>query len=210
MPFLREKALKKQIIDVGKKLYDLRLVTGRSGNLSLRLRKDNILITKTGSCIGSLKSGDIISIGLNEKDSFKKKLASSEYPLHRLIYQNFLHQAVIHCHPPLSNAYFTLHSSLEALTFEARHSLGKVLALPQKTITVTKPLAVIKALKKNNLVFLKNHGVVSAGSNFQEALFLIETLESSVKTLALAQLFKKKSRNILQRRLKSDLLAKIK
>lgn len=208
MPLLKEKALKKQIIDIGRKLYALRLVTGRAGNLSGRLGKNVILITKTGGCLGSLKYQDIIKAGLDNKIDFKKKGVSSEFPLHRLIYQNFPHKVVIHCHPPLSNAYFALYSSLDALTFEARYYLGKVRVIPQETLTVRRPQPVIRALKKNNLVFLKNHGVVSAGGSFQEALFLVETLESAVKTLALSRLLKKKRPTFLERRLKSDLQSK--
>ena len=49
MIFNKEKALKDDIINIGKKLYELRLVVARSGNLSCRIDENNILVTATGA-----------------------------------------------------------------------------------------------------------------------------------------------------------------
>lgn len=188
MIFGRVKALKDEIINIGKKLYDLRLVVAHSGNLSVRLDDNNILITATGKSLGDLTQEDIIKVDLNNSEN---RPVTTEFPLHSLVYKNFPNKVIIHCHPTLINAYFAVYSELKALTFETKLYLGNIPVVEQDTPSITKPELVIDALKINNLVVIKNHGVVSIADKFSDALYLIEALEEAVKVAATARLFKK-------------------
>jgi L-fuculose-phosphate aldolase len=194
--------LKKEIVAIGRELYALRLVSGCAGNLSARLAGDNILITATRTCLGALKYGEIIQASLNKESAARIKRASNEFPLHRLIYKNFPAKVVIHCHPPLTNAYFSVYPRLKNLTFESEFYLERVPLVEQKGLTMTQPELVIRALRAGNLVVVKNHGVVCLGSDFKEALYLIEVLEESVKIAAVARLFNKKVCDKLDKALK--------
>lgn len=204
MIFGKEKQLKDDIINIGKKLYDLRLVVARSGNLSARLDEKNILITATGTSLGALTAEDIIKVDISNEEEIKAKPLTSEFPLHQLIYKNFLHKVVIHCHPTLVNAYFAVYSDIKALTFETKLYLGSVPVVEQETPSITKPELVIKALKESNLVVIKNHGVVAIADKFSDALYLIETLEEAVKQASVARLFKKDILDGLDKELKED------
>lgn len=203
---VKAKLLRKKIIDIGKKLCRSGLVAGRAGNLSVRLDKNNLLITATGCSLGNLKYSDILHVGLTKQKEAKTKQVSSEFPLHSSIYQNFAYKVVIHCHPPLTNAYFSMYPSIKPLTLETKFYLGEIPVVKQKTPTVTRPEAVIAALKKAKLVVLKNHGVVSVGENFVSALTLIETLESAVRVVAVARLLQQKNPNPLNKQLKKYLI----
>jgi len=205
MIFTKERKLKKEIIEVGKRLDALRLVTAHSGNLSARIDDKNILVTATGSGLGALKIKDILKVDLTNEAELKTKPVTTEFPLHGLIYKNFPYQAVIHCHPVLVNAYFAVYSDIKALTFETKLYLGNIPVVAQDTPAVTKPELVIEALKVNNLVVLKNHGVVVVGNNFKDALYMIETLEEAVRTCATARLFKKEILDDLDKELKETL-----
>ena len=205
MIFSKEKRLKKEIIEIGRRLDLLRLVAAHSGNLSAKIDGQNILVTATGASLGSLKEKDILSVDLGNKGALENKRVTTEFPLHSLIYENFPHQAVIHCHPALVNAYFAVYSDIKALTFETKLYLGNVPVVTQDTPAVTRPELVIKALKASNLVVLKNHGVVAATANFKDALYLIETLEEAVRTCATARLFKKEILDDLDKELKETL-----
>jgi len=203
---MEEKRLKEEMIRLGKKLYDLRLAVARGGNLSSRLWQDTILITATTTSLGALSEEDIIIVDLSNPADCANKRLSSEFPLHSLIYKKFSGiNRVIHCHPPLTNAYFSVYDDLEILTFETKLFLGQVPAVKQFTPSVTNPEEVISALKMNNLVAMKNHGVVSMGENFTEALYLIESLEEAVRMAGVARLFKKESLNPFEEELKKDL-----
>ncbi len=189
----KEALLKEQIIQTGKNLYDLRLVTGRAGNLSARLTDNTILITATGTSLGDLKAEDIIRVDLDSSSDKQNKLLSTEFPLHSLIYAHFPNQVVIHCHPPLINAYFAVCPDLKTLTFEAKLYLGNVPVIEQDTPSITRPELVVEGLKSNSLAVIKNHGVAAISDDFRSALYLIETLEEAVKVAAIARLFKKDS-----------------
>lgn len=203
---MEEKRQKEEMIDLGKKLYDLRLAVARGGNLSSRLTQDTILITATSVSLGELKEENIITVDLTNPADCANKRLSTEFPLHSLIYKKFSGiNRVIHCHPPLTNAYFSVYDDLEILTFETKLFLGQVPSVKQSTPSVTNPDEVISALKMNNLVAMKNHGVVSMGENFTEALYLIESLEEAVRMAGVARLYKKEALNPFEEELKKDL-----
>ncbi|MBN1913735.1 MAG: class II aldolase/adducin family protein [Candidatus Omnitrophica bacterium] len=205
----REKRLKAEIIDLGKQLVRLRLICANVGNLSARLKCDTILITRRGSSLDNLKPPDILKVDLSDKSALKDRHLSSEFPLHSKIYRDFPHhKAIIHCHPPLTNAYFSVFSSLRILTVEAGVYLGRVPVIRQKTPTITDLKPVLAAFRNNNLVVIKNHGVVCAGSDFKKTLLLVETLESAVKVAALSRLFRQKKPDGVDKSIKQDLTRK--
>jgi len=206
MCFGRQRQLKSELICLGRKLYDLRLVAGVSGNLSARLDKNNILITATGTAMGDLKRDEIIKVDFTKQSDLANKRLTSEFPLHKLIYESLSNKVIIHCHPALANGYFAIYSDIKALTFETKLYLGQVPVIPQETPAVTNPKEVLEALKSSNLVVLKNHGVVCIADDFKAALHLIENLEEAIKTISIARLFKKDILDDLDKTLKDNLI----
>lgn len=204
MIFNKEKQVKDQIIELGKKLYAIRLVVARSGNLSAKSDDNTVFVTGTGTSLGNLTQDDIYKVDLTNPEDRKNPKLTSEFPLHSLIYDNFKNKVVIHCHPTLINAYFAIYSEVKALTFESKLYLGTIPVVPQETPTVTKPQEVIDALKSSNLVVLKNHGVIAIGDKFCDALYLIEALDEAVRAAAVARLFKKDILDDLDKALKED------
>jgi len=202
---IRERKIKKNIIAAGKKLAALQLVCASSGNLSCRRDAQKILITATGSSLGDLRPDDIVAVSLATGKSNGRRRPSSELLLHRLIYKHFSCRVVIHCHPPLTNAFFAVCRKLPVLTFEARFYLGDVPVVAQKSLTVTRPGPVIAALAQNRLVVLKNHGVVCIGKTFADTRALIQILEEAVKIVCIARLFNKKTLDSIDRAIKSCL-----
>ncbi|MFA6216672.1 MAG: class II aldolase/adducin family protein [Candidatus Omnitrophota bacterium] len=201
----KEQTVKDQMIKVGKRIYSTGLAVAKSGNISARLDEETILITATGTFLGDLGNEDIVPVDILSGETKSGRKPSSELPLHSLVYKNFSAQAVIHCHAPLINGYFAVNASLKALTFETKFYLGEVPVVQQDTPTVTSPELVIEALKTNNLVVLKNHGVVAIADTFEDALALIEALEEAVRVAAVARLFKKDALDDLDGALKDSL-----
>ena len=186
-----ESRLRDDIIRIGRKLYSRHLVVAKSGNVSARLDNDTMLITATGTSLGALAARDIVRVSISQGPGVSGCRPSSEFPLHCMIYRNFDCRRVIHCHPPLTNAYFVAYPRLADLIFETKHAIGDVPVVKQYTVTVTKPKPVIAALRKNKLVVLKNHGVVAIDNDFPEAFYRVEALESAVEVAAVSRLFKK-------------------
>ena len=96
-------------------------------------------------------------------------------------------------HPTFTNGYFAVHDRIDFDTFETRLTLGEIPVVEQKTPTITDIAPVVEALKKSNIVVLKNHGVVAIGETLKDAFFLVQTLEEAVKIACIKELFSKKN-----------------
>jgi len=174
--------LKNKIIEIGKLLWDKGLVTGFNGNISSRIDADTILITATGTCLGYLKSTDIVTLNLKTSEVIGEGKASSEKFMHTEVYKNFPDiKAVVHTHPTYTNGFFLSNETLEPKTFEAKFYLGTVKSVLQSTPSVTAMEPVVKELKVTNIVVLRNHGVVAMGANLFYAFVLIQELEEQTK-----------------------------
>ena len=173
--------LKHKIIETGKLLWDKGLVFGFNGNISHRLSDGNILITATGTCLGYLAPKDIITINLNGEVVGEGK-ASTERLMHTAVYKALPKvQCVVHTHTTYTNGFFLSNDRFTPKTFEAQFYLGEVKAISQTTPSVTDPVPVVDALAVNNIVVLKNHGVVAVGDDLFSAFVLVQELEEQVK-----------------------------
>lgn len=174
---------KKEIITIGKLLWDKGLVSGYNGNISVRVDNETLLITATGTCLGYLTDKDIVLINIASGEVIGQGKASTERLMHTEVYKNLpTIKAVIHTHPTYTNGFFLVNDSFTPKTFEAQFYLGHVKAIAQTTPSVTDVKPVIDALKSNNITVLKNHGVVAVSDTLFNAFVLIQELEEQVKT----------------------------
>ncbi len=201
----KQAELTQEIIKVGKRLYTQGLAVAKSGNISTRIDEQYILITGSQTYLGDLKSENIVKVNLDTLAVEGEINPSSELPLHTLIYKNFPEKVIIHSHAPLINGYFAITNSIKMLTFETKFYLGKIPVVPQDTPTVTNPQEVVEALKTNNIVVLKNHGVIAKADTFSEAMALTESLEEAIRSAAVARLFDKNVLDDLDKALKERL-----
>lgn len=172
---------KKAIILWAKRLYEKGLVEGASGNISLKLERNRVLITTQNSYLGYLEEDDLVVSDLKGNILQGDKKPTSELKLHLHIHKNFNKRVVLHAHPAFTTLYFSQFKKLKTITFEPQVYLKDFKVIPQKAYNVLDTKPVIKALTKSNIVVLKNHGVVSLGQNFKEAFSLIEILEKEAK-----------------------------
>lgn len=184
-----EANLKQEIIKVGKLLYDSKLLTALSGNISARFDKDTLLITAHGTCLGFLKEVDLIKIDLEGRQCSSSVEPSFEMLIHSSIYRETPTHAIVHAHPPLTNGYFNVNDKLLHVSYESLLFLGNVGVVVQNTPNILDVKPVIEALKLNNIVVLKNHGVIAVGDTPMSAYFLIESLEETIKMLLTAKIF---------------------
>lgn len=174
--------LKRDIIEIGRWIWEKDLSAAASGNISARLDSSRILITGHGACLGVLEEKDIGALDLEGAVCEEGFSPSTEKPFHLAAYKNLGVRCVVHVHPALTNGYFACRDTLELDTFESRLVLGQVPVVDQKTPAITDISAVIAGLKRNNIIVLKHHGVVAIGETLRDAFFLIQTLEETVKT----------------------------
>ena len=169
---------KKQIIDLGKKLYNKNLTVATSGNLSIKTKK-GIFITATGTSLGNLSKEDIVLIDFDGKELEDKK-ASSEKMLHAEIYKQRPDvNVIIHTHATYLTSFASCHKALNEpimseniLYFEdipvAEYAMPSSIELVNNTV---------KCLKNRDVVMMANHGVIAIADSIKKAFNKLETAE---------------------------------
>jgi L-fuculose-phosphate aldolase len=149
------------------------LITGSSGNLSIRL-KDRLIITRHGSVLSSLNESDLIETGIYTDDSVTP-MASWELPVHRAVYIGTTASCLVHAHPPRAVSL--------TLTDEKVDIPGGVAVLGMSTGIVPGVLAaeIARELGKHPLVMVKGHGSFASGKTLEEACELTLSFEDSCK-----------------------------
>ena len=175
-----------QIIEFSLKLNSTNLSPLRSGNISLRAKEDDMdgyLITPSGKKYDSLKSENIIFMGLNEEpennDSGNKP--SSEWRFHRDIYLNKKDaQAIVHAHSPHATAVSSHGKSIPPFHYMIALAGGEDIKCSEYATFGTKELSdnVINALTNRSACLMSNHGQVAFGKNLEEAFELAQEIEN--------------------------------
>jgi|GEM_PF-125179 len=185
----RIKNLKIDIIAIGRLLWEKELASGLNGNISARVDDERILLTAHGTCLGLLQDKDILLMKTNG-ELLEEGKVSTEKLLHTEIYKSFVDtKAVIHTHTTYTNAFFLANETLTPEIFESKFYLGDVKSIPQTTPSVSDVGRVVEALRVNNIVVLRKHGVVTMGKNLFDCFLLIQYLEEAVKIDAISRLY---------------------
>jgi len=179
---MKLKSKRKELIYWAVLLNQKGFVTARSGNISLKVAKDKILITSHDSYLGYLREDEILLVNLEGEILEGEKEITSEKKLHLDIHKKFKDiNVILHAHPPFTIAFFHYFDKLDIFSFEAKFYLGSIKVIPQDTPIVIDTAPILEALDTSNIVVLKNHGIISVGKKFKEAFSLIELLEEQAK-----------------------------
>jgi L-fuculose-phosphate aldolase len=185
--------IKRELIEWGRIAYDKGFLDGASGNLSMRLSGQRILITPSGISKGRLKPDDLIQYDIQKEKSVGKagRRPSSEIRMHTFIYQHRNDvQAVLHAHPVYAVALSVAGISLEkAILPESVFALGTIVTCPYATPTTQDVVDVIQTAVAagHSALILARHGSITLGKTMEEALMRLETLEHVAKVTAVAR-----------------------
>ena len=152
-------------IDCGKLIDKNGLSAGSGGNLSIKV-PGGMIITSTGSALGNLHADEIIFVAEANRENvyfFGLKGPSSESITHWTIYKEMPNvKAIGHVNVgPKENK--NIPSTLEEIPYG----------------TIELGFDMIPLLKKANVVFLKDHGIVTIGKSLTEVTNLL--IESADK-----------------------------
>lgn len=166
--------LYKDIFLAGKVLFERGLVDVRSGNVSVRLGKDKMLIKRTGENMGMLRRNSLIVLPISKKTP-KDKFASSDLDIHRKIYilggDKF--GAVLHSHPPEAVVLSYVFESISPTDYESKLYVDKINFVEYNDVA--------QFVSKYKVCVAKFHGIFCAGKSIQEALLLNLVVSNSLK-----------------------------
>jgi L-fuculose-phosphate aldolase len=182
-------ALRQQICEIGRRLYDRGHICGSEGNISARLGGD-CLCTPSGISKGFLRPEQVALIDMEGKLIEGPLKATSESPMHTAIYlAQSAARAVVHAHPPYATALGVAGVEVPPeMLNEGRMFLGTVPLLPFE-LPGTPALAgqISKACQSSQAIMMKNHGALTWSDSLEDAWMLMEMLEAMAKVTWLAK-----------------------
>lgn len=186
--------IRKEIVDICRKLLKQKHVIGSAGNVSVRI-KDNeeeiVLITPSNVLYDEMEPDDILTIDMEGKVIKGKRNPSVEKKMHLRIYKERDDvNAIIHAHSIYSTVLSTLGLSIPAIFEEFVPYIGGEVQCAKYGEAGSEDLAegVLNVLEERNAVLLANHGNLCCGSHLDGAYTVLEYLERGAKIYYLAKL----------------------
>ncbi|HMQ04134.1 MAG TPA: class II aldolase/adducin family protein [Pyrinomonadaceae bacterium] len=180
---------RRQIVEIGKLLYDRNYVVAFDGNVSIRLDEDRVIATPTMTSKGRLTE-ECLAITDMEGKPLNENKASSELAMHLLIYKMRpeIH-AVCHAHPPHGTAFAVAGLAIDKpILSEVVLTLGCVPLTDYGTPSTDELTDAMKPyVDVHNALLMANHGAVAYGKHIWEAYDRLETLEHTAKIAILAK-----------------------
>jgi len=180
--------IKKQICEIGKRIYDKDFIAANDGNISVKITSNEFLCTPTGVSKGFMTPDMICKVDaksnvLQSKGSYRP---SSEIKMHLRVYKERPDvNSVVHAHPPYATSYAIVGTPLtEPIMPEAVIILGCVPIAAYGTPSTDEiPNNVAKYLQHYDAVLLENHGALSYAGDLLSAYHKMESLEFYAKLL---------------------------
>ena len=179
---MNEMEIKKQICEIGKRIYDRNMVAANDGNISVKLNDHEFLCTPTGVSKGFMTPECICKVDefgnvIEANEGFRP---SSEIKMHMRVYQRRPDVgSVVHAHPSFATAFAIAGIPLTApIMPEAVMFLGAVPIAEYGTpSTMEIPDSLEKYLDYYDAVLLESHGALSWGADLMSAYHKMESLE---------------------------------
>lgn len=179
-----EASARDSIVRVAALLWDRGLVAGTSGNLSVRLSPNAILVTPTGRSLRDLRPADLVMVDAAGISTDPLRSATSELPLHLAAYRVRSDIAcVVHTHPTYCTAWSKTGRLFPLETVGATESLGRIVftayARPG-SIELAQCCAVAFAGGADSVV-MERHGLSSVAAELGRAFELTDLAEQTAK-----------------------------
>lgn len=182
MDKLEELEIKKQMCEIGRRIYNRGMVAANDGNISVKLNDHEILCTPTGVSKGFMTPEYICKVDengnvLEANPGFKP---SSEIKMHLRVYKKRKDvRSVVHAHPLYATTFAIVGKPLfQPIMPEAVISLGNVpIAKYGRPSTDEIPNAIEEYLDYYDALLLENHGALTYSDSLNNAYMKLESLE---------------------------------
>lgn len=185
-----EQTARREIVNIGRLLYERSYVVSSDGNVSVRLDDGRIVATPTMICKGRMTE-DSLAITDAAGKPLGNRRPSSELAMHLLIYQERPDvKAVCHAHPPHGTAFAVAGLAIDQpILSEVILTLGCVPLAAYGTPSTDELTEAMRPLvKHHNALLMANHGAVAYGSDLWQAFDRLETLEHTARIAILARI----------------------
>lgn len=179
---LNERKVRKQICDIGRRIFNRNMVAANDGNISVKIDDGVFLCTPTGVSKGFMTEESICKIDekgnlIEAADGFRP---SSEMKMHMRVYEKRPDiGAVVHAHPMYGTSFAALRTPLaRPVMSEAVVNFGCIPVVEYGTpSTMEIPDNLEKYLNDFDAVLLANHGALTYDADLNSAYMKMESLE---------------------------------
>jgi len=194
--------LRCEMREISRRLFARRLVSGTSGNISVRIPKspqspqrpqysqspnssEYFLIKASGKSFEDVAEEEFLLVNFAGEILSGQGVPSMEMPFHRGIYSVRPDvQAVVHGHSAYATAYVMTEKQLPAMTVEARLGLGSIgivsYAHPGSGELTAKVTEIFRE-EDMRAAILCDHGFITVGESLKTAYYLADVLEENAK-----------------------------
>ena len=172
------------------------LVTGTSGNVSLRLKSPRdagqlLAITPSGRSYASLEEDDIVVVDSDLEAVEGDLTPSTESLMHLAVYNARPDvNSVIHTHSVYCSVAAVVGLEIPPIIDEMVIAVGGPVKVSEYAFPGTQELAdgVCAALGEANAALIKNHGAIGVGDTLRHALDVCELVERAAQVFVYASL----------------------
>lgn len=190
---------RRAVADTARRMLDLGLVAGTSGNVSLRLppdqdHKDLFAVTPSGVSYDGMRAEDVVVADFDIEPLAGEMTASSESLLHVAIYEARPGVAsVIHTHSVFATIAAVAGADIPPIVDEMVVSLGGPVRVASYGFPGSPELAgnVCEALGESSAALIRSHGAVGVGRTLDEALEVCAMVERAAQIFVMASLMGK-------------------
>ncbi len=175
-----EHQLRKDICEVGRRMYQKGFIAANDGNISARMDNGNVLLTPSATNKGRLDEEDLVVTDMHGVRLYGRKEPSSELPMHLVVYRERPDvRAVVHAHPPYATGFSVAGVPLDKpLISEVVLTLGTVPLAEYGTPTTPELAEAIEPyVREHDAILMANHGAMTSGPDLFTAYDRMETLD---------------------------------
>ena len=176
--------LREDLVATARRMSELGLTPGMSGNVSVRTSTGGLLVTPSGMPYGELVPDDAVEMKLDGAMRPGQRTPTTEWQLHRdILGARPDVQAIVHTHSLFCTTISCLRRDIPAIHYMVVLAGSDAIPCAAYATFGSAQLAhnAVAALRGGNACLLANHGMVALGSSLAQALRLaaeVETLAS--------------------------------
>lgn len=173
-------AAAENLISQARRMNEVGLNQGTSGNLSVRLNDERFLITPSGVPYDRLEPGDLVTVGLDGAVKGEGQ-PSSEWRIHRDLYLARVDaDAVLHAHSPWAMSVAALRREVPPFHYMIVLTGGFSIRCADYAMYGSQELSdqALKALDRRRACLLANHGLVCLESSLERVFTLAVEVET--------------------------------
>jgi len=175
---------------IGKRLFAENLVGAGFRNLSVRKGDEGFFIKRTGAYLDA--PGEPVFVPMLGNAPIE---ASSEYRVHRAVYQKSQHAEIVHVHSPYAVTVTLVLDKIIPLDSEGEMFCPMIPVVQGRPGTDELAERVAQGLKSAPVVIARGHGTFAAGKTLDAAYVLTSLAEHSCRVLILFEGFRQKQKN---------------